>query len=1164
MRDTWINLLRRLAPLLPADEFDDLRAFSGLTDLSSDTEHALSGCLQQAISTLDSRHHILTTFLPRYLLDLSPTPSEPQGGLLEGAFIFADVTGFTALTGELSKRGTEGREEMNRLMRSLFAALLDPLLTSGGDLLIFAGDAVLACFPAQPEGRDVDSAIRTALRLVRAIAPFGQLETSYGTFSLTMSAGVERGQAFAAVVGTRQRMEFLVSGGPVQGAMRAEGKAEPGQVFVGPGVLPHLSRDTFVLRNHASGQVVEGLRRGELDDYEVVPPSRRRSRISTIFSRRVPDLINHLGQALDQVETLVPFIPPDLLSQIVGEEDIRQHPPVAVQFVNIEGIEGLALGQGDPERALAVLQRYFVRAQEVIADREGIISQVDAYTRGFTLLNPFGAPTHHEGVPRLAASSALELTRVLERVNREFNLDPPLTQRTGMTYDRIFTGEIGYRHRREYVVAGPAVNLAARLMSKAEAGQIVLDTTAWEAVQEDFVADTLIPIPLKGIPQPVPRFLLRGVRKGKGLHIADHPLVGRKREQAVLGALLEEAFDGRGGALALVGEAGFGKNRLSAAVAAQAHRLGMVVMTGCCRPFAQRTPYLPWAELVRDWFELDDELPVEVRRRQLRERLSQFDLVPSLPAFADLLGLPAPQRSSRVSSSEPRGAGLFSVLQEQTESATTDTQELAALLTQRAARTETSRAEEATPSIWETLKERASISPALHILFERQALYRPTLLVIEDLQWMDPDSREVLEAVVASAHTWPLLLLITTRPGSEWSGDRMILYPLSDDDSRALAALALRAKKLDVDLADWLLVRSSGNPLFIMSYCRALRDADAVVVDVGTGVARWSGPPPALPLSLQELLLAEVDRLDSEAREAARRGAVIGVNFSAWLLTDLCEEVLRPHQLSEALDQTARRSITGPPPPAPDYSYSSQSLHDAVYATLSHATRREWHEQTGDRLAQADEAVRYERLEQIAYHYTRCDNAYKLAHFNRLAGDKARARQADESALAFYGQALGAKDGAKVAVEHRLAYEGIGDIRALRDEIQMAQEAYQSALSGAASSDVAYLQAKLAILSPLVGAGDQGVLEQAAQALPPSDSLKLWLDAAQVWLCAERDVIESAELCRAMLPAAGEPVGSLLREALSGLEDGESLPPYADFFALFARSCLLRPSGDAS
>ena len=110
IRVTWVDLLRRLAPLLPADLFARLRVFSSLAVLSADETRTLSGYLHEAISALDTLHHTLTNFLPRYLLDLSPTPGQPHGELLEGSFIFADVTGFTALTGELSRRGTAGRE----------------------------------------------------------------------------------------------------------------------------------------------------------------------------------------------------------------------------------------------------------------------------------------------------------------------------------------------------------------------------------------------------------------------------------------------------------------------------------------------------------------------------------------------------------------------------------------------------------------------------------------------------------------------------------------------------------------------------------------------------------------------------------------------------------------------------------------------------------------------------------------------------------------------------------------------------------------------------------------------------------------------------------------------------------------------------------------------
>ena len=1143
-----VGLLRRAAPLLPSTLFDRLRGFCSPTDAATDDEHAFADCLHEAIRTLDSLHHTLTNFLPRYLLDLSPTPGQPHGELLEGSFIFADVTGFTALTGELSRRGSEGREEMNRLMSNLFAAILDPLLASGGDLLIFAGDAALARFPALADGLDARLATRTALRMIRAIAPFARLETPFGVFSLTMSAGVERGRAFAAVVGSRQRMELLVSGGPVQGAMQAESQAEPGQVFAGTGALPFLDPLEFVLE----GQIVRDVR-GELDDYEAIPPTRRRRRVSALTSRHIPDMLANLEEAIRQVEELRPFLPADIFAQLLRQEDIRQHPPVAVQFINLLGLEELALKRGDPERATAALQRYFVQAQEIIAEREGIISQVDPYARGFTLLSPFGAPTHHEGMPRLAASAALELARALERVNSEFELAPPLTQRTGMTYDRIFTGEIGYRSRREYVVAGPAVNLAARLMSKAEAGQIILDPAAWAAVQEDFHAEPLAPIPLKGIPQPVPRFSLQGVRRGMGHHLTDYPLVGHQRELEWLQARLARAADGYGGTLTLVGEAGSGKSRLASALIETARQRGMAALVGHCRPFAQTAPYTPWIELVSRWFGLDDEMPGEQRRTWLREGLAAFDMLSSLPAFADLLGLPPLDIASRVAAAPiSAGCDIFAALQQQAGQHPAPSHSLDTLL-------ETPAHPRSTPSIWETLRQRAVITTVLPALLERQVQRQPTLLLIEDIQWLDADSRRVLATVAESAPRHPLLLLVTARPDTDWAGERIALSPLSDADSRALAALALRATNLDDELAAWLLNRAGGNPLLLLATCRSLGDTGMVMVEPQDAVARWNGPPPPLPPSLQELLLAQVERLGEEARQVMRRGAVIGFSFPTWLLASLCAE-MPSERLTTALEQAARRSLIAPPPPEREHTFTSQSLHDAVYTTLSHATRRAWHKQIGDRLADADPATRYERWEQLAYHYTCSGDVQKAARYTRLAGDKARARQAYRSALSFYTQTLALDGGAAIESEQRLAQEGCGDVHALQGNVVAARAAYRAGLRGARPDDRRRLQAKLALLTPFSRATVGLTLEKAQRELLPDHPLWPWLGGARVWVHARHNATPTAvALGRALLSRAGETVATLLREALDLLTRGEPLPPYASFFELFAHSCLSQP-----
>lgn len=1158
-RATWPDLLRRLAPLLPPSLFDRLRAFPALDAIPAERERSLVNSVQEAISALDSLYHTLTTYLPRYLLELSPQPGEPHGELLEGSFIFADVTGFTALTGEMSRRGTAGREEMNRLMGNLLAAILDPLLTSGGDLLIFAGDAVQAYFPAQPDGKDARWAVRTALRLVEAVKPFAQLETPYGTFSLTMSAGVERGRAFAAVIGSRKRMELLVTGGPVQGAMQAEGAAEPGQVSVGPHILPML--EEFALE----GNIVTGIHGGELADYEAVPPARRRRRLAALLSRRIPDLVDSLEQALDQVEAIAPFIPSVLLQQIVRGEDFRRHPPVAIQFVNLVGLEELALGDAGPEIATQALQRYFVRAQEIVSDREGIISQVDPYAKGFTLLNAFGAPTPHEGVPRLAASAALELKRALEQINQELGLDPPLVQRAGMTYDRIFTGEIGYPQRREYVVAGPAVNLAARLMSKAEMGQIVLDPLAWEAVEDDFQALPLPPIPLKGIAEPVPRFNLTGLKRGRGVRITDYPLIGRQREQAILSIMLDEAQAGRGGALALIGDAGLGKNHLAAVVATTAAHRGFAILAGRCQVFAQTLPYAPWANLVAEWFGLDDEAPAAERRQKLRQQLAAFDLAPYLPAFTDLLGLPAESLTAR--SVEPTTAGrggLFAALQREAEPQKSSVQELAALLSERAAKVGAGRAEEKAPSLWDTLRERSSIPYALPRLLIAQALRQPTLVTIEDIQWMDADSWRVLQAIASAARSYPLLLLLTARPGIDWQGDQLVLGTLSASDTEALGALILHAQRLEPELAEWLMARSAGNPLFVTTYCRALREAEAIIIDPNDGVARWSGPPPPLPLSLQELLLAEVGSLEPTARAVIQRAAVIGPAFPTSLLAHLTRDLLPAVKLGETLDQMARHSIIAPPPPAPVHTFSSQSLHDAIYATLSHALRREWHGQIADYLAGADETVRYERLEQIAHHYSLSENAAQAAHFTRLAGDKSRTRQAYETAMAFYNQTLSVA-AESAAYEHCLAHEGLGDLHALRNEMAESLGAYRAALGSAACEAPARLRAKIAMLAPLLEEIDAAPLLAAREELPPEHPLYPWLSAALCWAWAEKGQVEAAgETCLYLIRAKREPISSLMKEIAQSLEEGVSLPLYKSLFSLYADNCLRLPSGGES
>ena len=210
----------------------------------------------------------------------------------------------------------------------------------------------------------------------------------------------------------------------------------------------------------------------------------------------------------------------------------------------------------------------------------------------------------------------------------------------------------------------------------------------------------------------------------------------------------------------------------------------------------------------------------------------------------------------------------------------------------------------------------------------------------------------------------------------------------------------------------------------------------------------------------------------------------------------------------------------------------------------------------------ADESTRYERLEQIAYHYHHSGVARKAAHFTRLAGDKARARQADETALTFYAQTLTVPGKEEVATEKRRAYEGVGDVYVLQGDYPAAYASYQAALRGASTEAEQHLGAKLALLAPMVDLADTGTAEDARRSLPPSDPLRPWLGAALVWLYAGHNSARAEALCQELLPTAGEPVKILLEEAAEHLKKRRPFSPYADFITLFARSCLRLSPGD--
>ncbi len=1039
----WSLLLPRLAPYLPAGLFNRLRILpENLEDALPPAQAGPVGALREAVEALESLYRVLVNYLPRYLLELEPRPGQPHGEIIEGSFIFADITGFTALTELLARQGqARGREVMNQIVNRLFASILDPLFASGGDLLIFAGDAVLAYFPKQHHNEDLLQAVRAGLRMQREILPFGDLQTEFGRCSLAMSIGVEQGRAFAGVVGTPQRMELLVSGPAIGLATRAEEKAKSGQVVLGPQARK-MAQPHFRL---AEAEVIDDLG-STLGEYELALPTRR-SGGTVLLGLDPAELLDTLDSTLRRIERLAPFLPEDLLAQLANTNRRGQHRPefrpVASQFINIIGLEDLAVTQG-PDVATAVLQRYFVRAQETINRHEGVISQVDAYGDSFFLLNTFGAPKAHQGTRRYAVSAALKIAQLLDQVNREFGLEPPLRQRAGITYGLTLTGEIGARYRRESVIAGPAVNRAARLMSKAQPGQVILDADIWQNVQAAFVGEPLSAVSLKGIDRPVVIVNVQDVRLGRRLPPPEQPLLDREKEQRsltqALTALRTSPSEKAGSAWLVTGETGLGKSSLIAHLAHLAKQRELTVLVGRCQPHGRHSPLFPWIDLLAGWLDVDERSDPEQQRGQLTTALASLGLSASEQALANLLGLSksdtATDRPTAISPNREKNSSILAALSRKVEPDSSSQGHLDRLnqrVQDRLGQTEEAEAiSPKEPSLWQQLEKRVNGVEIIDELLKELAQNQRLVIILEDIDWADPDSLALLDKILAKTSRLPLMVVVTGKETVSWPGEstRLPLSPLSDEGLVRVAQRALGARKVDEALAQWICQQARGNPLYAQELCRELLRSDGVHLDRSSGEVYWTKLAPTLPLSLHQLLLARLETLSLDQQELLKRAAILGLSFELEGVLALCRDQMNAAEGQKSLEEAVRASFLQFLPTG-DYQFSHPLMQQAIYSTISFAQRQTWHTQVGDwlvdrRQAQAQTSEGRASLEMIAYHYLRGTDADKAAYFGRRAGDRARAYGAYESALAYYQEVL-ALEGAP-AEEQMKAAKGQADL----------------------------------------------------------------------------------------------------------------------------------------
>jgi class 3 adenylate cyclase len=470
---------------------------------------------------LRTLQHILYDYIPRHIAQTLPTPGEIHYSWQEGALMFTDLAGFTRLMEANAPRGRTGASLLLDLLNSYFSAMIETINSSGGFLLEFTGDALLGVFNGEDYSEATARAVRAGLRMQRAMTQFNNMVLNGEHFSLKMRVGIHSGRFLAANIGTPKRTEHVLLGIDVHKAKLAEGAGQVDRVNVTHRAYEHIS-DLFRFEPGKKSHklVIDDFDSNDLGQYEFVSSGRRLS-TPLLLDRSLEGVLSTIDDSLEVVERLAAYLPFPVLNLLVENASSRQIPPdmpwTIVVFVSLLGLPEAVMDAQSESEVDYIVRRFsgvFAMINAAVEARGGMLKKVTYHLAGSDVVIYFGAPTSRTDDARRAASAALAIREIVTSaeipgLNKGRRI--PTACQIGITCGPTFAGEIGVaRGRREFNVLGPVVNNAARLMNRAELNQILVSESVITGAGEDFTADPLGEVVLKGTAAPLPIYALLG------------------------------------------------------------------------------------------------------------------------------------------------------------------------------------------------------------------------------------------------------------------------------------------------------------------------------------------------------------------------------------------------------------------------------------------------------------------------------------------------------------------------------------------------------------------------------------------------------------------------------------------------------------------------------
>jgi class 3 adenylate cyclase/pimeloyl-ACP methyl ester carboxylesterase len=750
-------------------------------------------------------------------------------------------------------------------------------------------------------------------------------------------------------------------------------------------------------------------------DLQILPelsePDFEKLGISLGHRKKLLKAIAALADAPPRQEGGPPAMPGD------GSPSEAERRQLTVMFVDLVNSTELT-ARLDPEDMGRVIRSYQACCAEIVNRWEGHIAKymgdgVQAY---------FGYPRAHEDDAERAVRAGLELTAAVAGLKGD--QDAPLATRIGIATGLVMVGDlIGEQEAQERAVVGDTPNLAARLQALAEPGAVVIAATSRRLVSGSFELQDLGHHDLKGFAEPTRAWRVRSERAVASRFEARHlagvsPIVGRENELALLRDRWASAVEGEGQVILLSGEAGIGKSRIARSLieslAAEPH----LRLRYQCSPYHSNSAFHPMVEQLQRSAGFERSDPPATKLDKLEALLARAGerAIEAAPIFAALLAIPTGGRYPDLSlNAQRQKQRTLEVLVDQ---------------------------------------------------IEALAAHRPVLMICEDAHWIDPSTQEALTLLVDHIERMAVLLIMTFRPEitPPWTRHahvtQLSLNRIGRRQGVAIVQRLMDGKTLPAEVTDQILLKADGVPLFIEELTKAVRES-GLLSDVGDRYELAGPLPPlAIPATLQDSLMARLDRL-APVKEVAQVASVIGREFSHEVLVAIYDR--RQAEIDTALDQLVSSELIfrrGTPPEA-TYSFKHALVQETAYRSLLRGKRQFLHGRIAEFLRQRSPQTAELQPELLAHHFGEAGFVGPAAECWLKAGRRARDRYANQEAKAHLQKALelaakerpDAPDAATgLATIRRDALVLLGDLAGLGEDLDQANASYQQALAEASDA----------------------------------------------------------------------------------------------------------------